>query len=150
MSQHSYSRCWLHLVWATHNRDKLLRREARIQLSDHLIEYAKSKNIYMRSNYVNADHVHALIDLPTNLSIEDALHLLKGSSSHWVNQNGLTDSRFAWQRGYGAFSVSESVVPKTLAYIANQEDHHRSRSFTEEYRGFMEFHGLEYRDEQNR
>ena len=64
----------------------------------------------MKVNFMNADHVHALDDLPTALSIEKLMQLLKGSSSHWINSNNVTTGKFAWSRGYGAFSVSESNV----------------------------------------
>jgi len=74
MSVHSYSRCWLHLIWGTLNREKLLNKEAAARLSRYLTEYSDSKGIYMRINYVNADHVHTLVDLPTGLSIEELIH----------------------------------------------------------------------------
>jgi REP element-mobilizing transposase RayT len=104
----------------------------------------------MKTNYFNADHTHALIDLPTNLSIEQVIHLLKGSSSHWINENRLLRGRFAWGRGYGAFSVSHSDVDRVCRYIANQQEHHRKRSFEDEYQLFVNRYGLEWRDEGNR
>ena len=110
MSVHSYSRCWLHLIWGTLNREKLLNKQAAARLSRYLDEYADTKGVYTKINYVNADHVHTLVDLPTNLSIEELIQLLKGSSSHWVNANDIVAGKFAWGRGYGAFSVSESNV----------------------------------------
>ena len=104
----------------------------------------------MKINYFNTDHPHALIDLPTNLTMEQVIQLFKGSSSHWINQNHLVKGRFAWGRGYGAFSVSHSDVLKVANYIARQEDHHRKRSFAEEYELFVQRYGLELRDEENR
>jgi REP element-mobilizing transposase RayT len=92
----------------------------------------------MKINFVNADHIHALIDLPTNLSIEDCIKLLKGSSSFYINKYSLTNNKFSWGRGYGAFSVSPSNLTKTVDYIKNQKEHHRTRSFTEEYKLFIE------------
>ena len=92
----------------------------------------------MKVNYVNSDHVHALIDLPTNLPIEDCIILFKGDSSHFINQNRLTNLKFHWGRGYGAFSVSPSQLPTVEKYIINQEGHHKIKSFTEEYNLFLE------------
>jgi putative transposase len=106
MSTHSYSRCWLHLVWETLRREPMLDQRAAAKASTRLIEYAKEKGIYMKINYFNSDHTHALIDLPTNLTIEQTIQLLKGSSSHWINQNRLVRGRFAWGRGYGFFGVA--------------------------------------------
>ena len=91
---HSYSRCWIHLIWGTLNREKLLNKEAAARLSRHLAEYADTKGVYMKINYINADHVHALIDLPTNMSIEELIQLLKGSSSRWVNANRILPGKF--------------------------------------------------------
>ena len=150
MSVHSYSRCWVHLIWGTLNREKLLHKEAAARLSRYLTEYADTKTFYMKINYANADHVHALVDLPTGVSIEELIQFLKGSSSHWVNVNNIVRGKFAWGRSYGAFSVSESNVSQVSAYIAGQEEHHRVRTFAEELREFIERHGLHWQDEKSR
>lgn len=100
----------------------MLNKKAAAHVSDHLTKYADAKAIYMKINFVNADHVHALVDLPTNLSMEELIQLLKGNSSHWINANNLLQGKFAWGRGYGAFSVSESKVTRVAAYIAGQEN----------------------------
>jgi putative transposase len=150
MSVHSYSRCWVHLIWGTLNREKLLNKEAAARVSRNLSEYSEAKGIYMKINFVNVDHVHALVDLPTSVSIEDLVQLFKGSSSHWINANNLLTGKFAWGRGYGAFSVSESNMSQVAAYIAGQEQHHRIRTFAEELQEFIERHGLHWKDEESR
>ncbi|HEU0050234.1 MAG TPA: transposase [Nitrososphaera sp.] len=96
----------------------------------------------MRINYVNPDHVHVLVDLPTKLNIEEMMQLLKGSSSHWINENKLLGTRFGWGRGYGAFSVSHSGIGEVTNYIATQEEHHRKRSFSQELKLLVERYGL--------
>lgn len=128
----------------------MLDKRVAARASVNLTEYSREKGIYMRINYFNTDHTHALIDLPTNLTIEQVIQLLKGSSSHWINQNRLIKGRFAWGKGYGAFSVSQSEVSKVANYIAKQEDHHRKRSFAQELEIFVKRYGLEWRDETNR
>lgn len=150
MSTHSYSRCWLHLIWETLRREPMLDKRAAAKASANLLDYSHGKGIYMKINYFNSDHTHALVDLPTNLTIEQTIQLLKGSSSHWINQNKLVKGRFAWGRGYGAFSVSHSDVGRVAIYIARQEEHHRKRSFAEEYETFVKRYGLEWRDQANR
>jgi REP element-mobilizing transposase RayT len=102
----------------------MLDKRAAALASSNLSGYSHEKGIYMKINYFNADHTHALIDLPTNLNIEQGVQLLKGSSSHWINQNDLIEGRFAWGKGYGAFSVSHSDVSRVAHYIARQEEHH--------------------------
>ena len=103
----------------------------------------------MKINYFNADHTHALIDLPTRYSIEEGIKLLKGGSSYWINHNSLIKGRFAWGLGYGAFSVSHSDVGRVARYIADQEEHHRKRTYSEEYAMFVKRYGLEWRAEGN-
>ena len=110
------------------------------QVSGFLLSYARSNGIYMKINYVNSDHVHALIDLPVTRSVEDVTGLLKGSSSHFINTSNMLMGRFRWARGYGAFSVSESKVHEVAKYIAQQEDHHKRKSFSEEYEAFVRLH----------
>ena len=116
MSVHSYSRIWIHLIWGTLDRERLRNKTAAARISRYLTEHAQEKGIYMKINHVNADHVHALIDLPTSLSIVELMQLLKGSSSHWINANNIITGKFAWGRGYGAFSVSESNVDQVARY----------------------------------
>ena len=150
MSTHSSSRCWLHLIWETLRREPMLDKRAAALASTNLSKYSYEKGIYMKINYFNAEHTHALIDLPTNLSIEEVIKLLKGSSSHWINEQNLVRGKFAWGRGYGAFSVSHSDVDRVANYIARQEEHHRKRTFAQEYELFVRRYGLEWRDEENR
>ena len=125
-------------------------KDAAVKLSAHLHDYAKSKGIYMKINFVNPDHVHTLIDLPVSMAIEDALQLLKGESSHWVNEQNLVPGKFGWQRGYGAFSVSQSGVDEVCSYIVGQEEHHLKLSFVDELKLFVKRYGLVWREEENR
>src|SRR5271156_1402542 len=105
MSLHAYSRCWLHLIWGTLKRERMLSPQASAQVSRFLEEYTGKNGIYMRLNFVNADHVHALIDLPTSMTVEQVVKLFKGASAHWINEQNLVTGKFTWGRGYGAFSV---------------------------------------------
>jgi putative transposase len=75
------------------------------------------------------------------------MHLLKGSSSHWINENGLVPGKFCWGRGYGVFSVSQSALRGVANYIATQEERHRKRSFAEEFKIFLERYELQWYDE---
>jgi REP element-mobilizing transposase RayT len=94
----------------------------------------------MKVNYINSDHIHAVIDLPTNMTIEDAARLLKGELSSWINDN--VDFKFNWATGYAALSVSKSKFDKVIKYILNQEEHHKHKSVTEEYEEFLSAHNV--------
>jgi REP element-mobilizing transposase RayT len=131
------------MIWGTKKRQPVLKRDVRKQLSNYLYNYAEDKEIFMHINYVNADHVHALIDLSPQFALQEVFKLFKGSSSHWINKNRLTTHKFRWGRGYGAFSVSASGIEKVKAYIRNQEKHHRKKSFTEEYNAFIKAYDIE-------
>ena len=136
MSVRSFTKVWIHFIWGTKNRDKsLTNREFRKRISKHLSVNSENQGIYMKVNYANSDHVHAVIDLPTNMTIEDVARLLKGESSSWINNN--IDFKFNWATGYAAFSVSESKLNKVIKYILNQEEHHKHKSFTEEHNEFL-------------
>jgi REP-associated tyrosine transposase len=143
MSQHSFNKIWIHFIWETPGKQKIIHKDARKKISDFLYDYCKEKNIYMRINYVNADHAHAVLDLPTNLSAEDCIKLLKGSSSFFINKNRIVNNKFSWGKGYGAFSVSPSQLSKVVDYIKNQEEHHRRKNFAEEYQLFVKKYGME-------
>ena len=148
MSTHSYSRIWLHLIWETLSREPMLNKQAAAQASKFLTGYSEEKGIYMKINYFNAEHTHALIDLPTNKCVEDVIQLFKGGSSFWINDQKLLTNRFAWGKGYGAFSVSHSNVARVANYIARQEEHHRKKTYAQEYELFVKRYGLEWRDEE--
>ena len=143
MSRHSHSRILVHFVWGTHNHQKLMTKELRFRLNDYLGEYATNQDVRRITSYVNIDHVHFLADIPTSKSIADIVKLLKGASSRWINQQDDQWMKFAWGRGYGAFSVSESTLKQVILYINNQKEHHRNRTFREEYDLFIERYHVE-------
>ena len=90
------------------------------------------------------DHVHILLFLPSTLSIAKALQLIKGGSSKWVHDNFPEHWRFGWQVKYGAFSVSVSLLDKTLQYIKAQQEHHRKMTFQEEFLALLKKHRILY------
>jgi REP element-mobilizing transposase RayT len=91
-----------------------------------------------------ADHVHLLVSLPTNESVAELLRVVKANSSHWVHEQFPAESRFAWQAGYAAFTVSASRAADVTEYIARQQEHHRRVSFQEELLTFLQKHGVAY------
>ena len=132
-----YVKIWVHTVWTTKNRAPLLAREFRQNVFDHIRENAKKKGIYIDFINGHLEHVHCLISLGSGESIDKILMLLKGESSHWINKQKFLREKFEWQNEYFAVSVSESNLNRVRNYIKNQEDHHKKKSFTEEYQEFM-------------
>jgi putative transposase len=88
--------------------------------------------------------IHALLSVASTMAPADVVKTLKGNSSKWINESLGLPCRFEWQEGYGAFSVSCSQIDKIVAYIRNQEEHHRKKSFQQEYLGFLKKHRIAY------
>jgi len=122
----------------------MLTRAAGQRTSAWLHQYAHEKRIFLKVCHFNADHAHAVIDLPTNRCLEEVVQLFKGASSHWINEQKMVPGRFAWGRGYGAFSVSESALPAVVAYVENQVEHHRGLTSADELKLFVERYGLKW------
>ena len=133
----SFVKIWVHLVFATKNREPLLSKNFRYDLYKHIIQNCKDKDIFLQTINGYADHIHCLISLGKDQNLSKVSQLIKGESSFWINQNNLTESKFAWQDDYFAVSVSESQIETVINYIKNQEHHHSKKSFDDEVREFM-------------
>ena len=139
---HSHTKIFVHLVWATKNRERILRREARPLVQEHIAAYAKDNRIIVPAVNVQIDHVHTLLNLQSDQKLEDIARVLKGESSHWINEKNMLFQKFCWQRGYGAFSVSPSHFGAVKNYINTQDEHHREMTFAEEYKTLMRKYGF--------
>ena len=133
-----FLKVYIHFVWSTKNRISYLNSpELRQKVWQHIAENARSKNIFV--DFVNgySDHCHCLVSLGVDQTLQKVAHLIKGESSYWINKNTLTKEKFEWQNDYFAVSVSESMLDRVRHYIKNQEQHHRKKTFQEEYDEFM-------------
>lgn len=91
-----------------------------------------------------SDHVHVFASLPATVTISETANALKANSSRWIRESKNSD--FHWQKGYGAFSVSRSAEKRVIEYIRNQEEHHRTLTFSQEFVALLERHGIEYEE----
>ena len=137
----SFVKIWIHLVFATKNREPLLNKGFRYDLYKHIAENCLQKEIFLQAINGYTDHIHCLISLGKDQNIAKISQLIKGESSFWVNKNRLTVENFSWQDDYFAVSVSESQVKAVVNYIKNQESHHSKKSFQEEVDEFMNKYG---------
>ena len=148
---HSFSKIWLHLVFSTKNREPLINESLEKPLYDFM--WTKLNEIGCTGSIINGipDHVHILFKLNPQKAVTEIVKQIKGSSSHWVNHDfkSLHNSQpvFAWQTGYGIFSVSESQLTKAHGYIKNQKEHHKKQSFLDEYQWFLKAHGFQWVEE---
>jgi len=138
-----YVKMWAHLVWATKKREPVLGKNIRKNIFSHIRENALTKNIQIDFINGHVDHVHILLSLNADQTIANTIQLIKGESSYWINKNKLTPQKFEWQDDYFAVSVSESGIDKVRDYIKNQEEHHKKKTFQQEYDEFMERYGFE-------
>lgn len=138
-----------------------------VKINIHLIFHVKSTGVKMREEdldrifaYIGGtirsiegapiqiggmpDHVHILASLPKTMSLADFVRTIKAHSSKWIKTLNDSYQTFAWQEGYGAFSVSPTLLNKTIRYIQGQSEHHKKRTFIEEYKLFLEAYGIDY------
>ena len=142
-----FVKVYLHCVWSTKNRIPYLDSiELRQKVWNHIRENAIQKGIYI--DFINgySDHCHCLISLGVDQNIQKVIQLIKGESSFWINKNELTKEKFQWQEEYFAVSLSESILDKVREYIKNQEEHHKKKSFQEEYDEFILKYGFKMVD----
>ena len=136
----------MHCVFFTKERRPLLTPIIRERLWPYLGGIARENKMKALSIGGVDDHVHALLSIPSTLSIAKAVQLLKGNSSKWIHETSPNQRLFAWQEGYGAFSIAVSGVEDTIRYIQSQREHHRVHSFKEELIAFLDKHGIEYQE----
>ena len=134
----SYVKIWIHAVWTVKNRQPMLNQEVRQKLFNHIYQNAIQKDILIETVNGYHNHVHCLFRLKNNQTIENVMQLIKGESSYWFNKNSLTNVKLYWQKEYFAISVSESQVDIVKNYINNQEDHHKNKTWEQEYNEFIE------------
>jgi putative transposase len=139
---HSLTKIWIHLIFGTKERMPLINESFEKKLYEHLKQIIENdfKSLVFSINGTS-DHTHILLLQNQNYSIAEIVKNVKGNSSHWINQNGFTNFKFAWQTGYGAFSISESMIEDVKKYILNQKEHHKNFSFQEEFDRFEKKYG---------
>ena len=141
---HSYVSNLMHCTFSTKGRYRLIDSDLESRLWPYLGGIARENRMKALAIGGTTDHLHALLSLPGLMSFAKAVQLIKGGSSKWINDTFPGPKKFEWQEGYGAFSVSASQVPKTIAYINNQKEHHRKKTFQEEFLELLTKHGIEY------
>lgn len=137
-----FTKVLVHYIWATKNRRPIITKALKPLLLEHITANAKQKEIYIDSLNGVEDHIHILISLGTEQTIAKVAMLIKGESAYWVNKQKIGVDKFEWQDEYIAVSVSQSAQNKVRQYIANQEEHHKVKTFKEEYDAFVEAHGF--------
>jgi len=141
----SFSAVNVHLVFSTKHRDPLFRDLDKGRNSTHILEGFQKHSIALHIIVGGVeDHIHFLGRMGRTISLADWVKELKRVSNSWLKEQGPEFAKFEWQRGYGAFSVSQSALASVENYIATQEEHHRTMSFQDEFRAMLQKHELEW------
>lgn len=140
----SYVSSYFHCVFSTKERRNLITPQIRERLWPFLGGIARQNKMKALITGGVEDHVHMLLSLPATIPISKAMQLIKGGSSKWIHETFPDQRLFAWQEKYGAFSVSVSQLDVITEYIKNQEEHHRSKSFQEEFLTLLKKHRIEF------
>ena len=140
----SLSNILIHLIWSTKDRHPWLNPGIREKTHAFIAGAVRQCDCEAYRVGGVADHVHLAVRLSRTLSVADLVKEVKTASSKWVKTQDATFHEFAWQQGYGVFSVGMSQKETLLHYIETQEEHHRTRTFQDEYRDFLTKYGIEY------
>ena len=143
----TYSQIYIQVVFAVKGRENLIGKQWQTELHKYISGIIKAKE--QKSIIVNgvADHIHGFIGLKPSMSISDLVRDIKNNSSKFINEKNWVKRKFQWQEGYGAFSYSHSQIEQVYNYILNQEEHHKKKTFKEEYIDFLNKFGIEHKPE---
>lgn len=143
----TYTQLYVHIVFAVKGRTNLISntwKEEMYKYVSGLISAKKQKPMAINGMQ---DHVHLLVGFNPDCSISDLVRDIKSNASKWINEKGFAMGKFEWQTGYGAFSLGQSQIDRVFKYIANQKDHHKIKTFREEYIDFLKAYQVEYKIE---
>ncbi len=140
----TYTKIYIHYVFSTKDRRPIICSDFEDRLWSYLGGIAQKHQMIPICISGVVNHIHSLVLLPPTLCVAKGVQLLKGGSSKWLNDHYFPDRSFKWQKGYGAFSVSESRVPAVVNYIRNQKEHHRGQTFKKEYLRFLREYHIAY------
>lgn len=140
----TYTQIHIHAIFAVQNRYSLIGKKWKNELYQYITGIIQNQGHKLLQINGMPDHVHVLFGMRPRQSLSDLMKMIKMDSSGWINQQSFINARFSWQAGYGAFSYSKSQVSRVIRYIENQEEHHRKRTFMDEYIALLEAAGVDY------
>ena len=143
----TYTQCYFHMVFAVKNRNALIKKEWKNDLEKYIIGIVQNHKHKLLAIGSMPDHIHIYLGYDVNQLIPDLVEEIKTSSNAWIKDKNLSKFRFEWQKGYGAFTHSRSQLDAVVKYVLNQENHHRKKSFREEYLEMLKKNAIEFKDE---
>lgn len=141
---HTYVANLIHCIFSTKERKRLITPEVQERLWPFMGGIARANDVKPMEIGGVGDHAHLLLAISPKMPLAKAIQLIKGGSSKWAGENFPELRDFEWQEGYAAFSVSQSMVDRTVQYIRNQRKHHSTTTFEDEFLAFLKKHGVQY------
>lgn len=142
----TYSQIYIQIIFAVKGRQNLISKQHREQLHKYITGIITNRGQKLLAIFAMPDHVHILISIKPDMRISDLVRDIKSGSSKFINDSRWVRGKFSWQEGYGAFSYPKSATNKVVEYILNQEDHHKRKSFREEYLDFLQKFEIDYEE----
>lgn len=143
----TYTQLYFHIVFAVKGRDNLIAHKWKDELYKYISGIIFNKNQKLMIINGMPNHVHLLIGTKPTCNLSDLVRDIKANSSKWINEKRYVKGKFGWQTGFGAFTVSQSGVNNVINYIKNQEEHHKVKTFKEEYIDFLKAYEIDYKTE---
>jgi REP element-mobilizing transposase RayT len=140
----TYTSLHFHIIFSTKNRQRWITADVEQRVWEYLGGIARQNQMKALQIGGVEDHVHAVLGIRPTVAVSQAVQLLKGGSSKWIHEAFPAMAGFQWQDGYGAFTVSRSNLPELVEYVEKQREHHRARTFQEEFLAFLKKHQIEY------
>jgi putative transposase len=143
----TFSQIYIQVVFAVKGRQSLIHKDWKDELYKYICGTvsAKTQKVYAIGGV--ADHIHILISIKPNIDVSSLVGEIKANSTKWINTRKFTQQRFSWQEGFGAFSYSHSHLDRVIAYVNNQEEHHKKQTFKDEYVGLLKKFEMRYEEE---
>ncbi len=142
----TYTQIYIHIVFAVKGRENLISKNKREDLHKYISGIVQNREHKMLSIFCMPDHTHILLGLKPSISISDLVRDIKSGSCNFINQQQWVKGKFSWQEGFGAFSYSKSQIDTVVNYILDQEEHHKIRSFKEEYIDLLKKFEIDYNE----
>ena len=143
----TFSQIYIQIVFAVRGRENLIHSEWEEELYKYITGIVRNKEQKLIAINGMPDHIHILVGMRPNCCLSDLVREIKKSSNQFINEKNLSNFKFQWQEGYGAFSYSHSSLDKVIEYINNQKEHHKKQSFKEEYKTFLNKFQIEFKHE---
>jgi len=147
MSAGTFSQIYIQVVFAVKRRDALIKPDWEEELYKYITGIVQNKGQKMLAINGVSNHIHFFIGMKPSCRLSDLVREVKKSSNSFIKEKKFTNFKFEWQEGYGAFSYSHSALNNVIAYINNQKEHHRKKTFKEEYLEFLDKFKIEFKDE---